>query len=399
MEEFIASGDLASAYRLAEENPLLRYSDEYMRLEALWNGAFQKAMSLLELGRKEEAKKILEPFGVEASKRLLAQQLVNDFADFQKFKAAVEGQKYQLAYSMAASHPMLKQNRYYEMMESEWEKRFSRAKKIVMQKGGEERAKELLKPFRGISDKSRVIQALLSEKEIYRLFMKLVAKRDFKGAIELAKRYPAIMELDEYKKIEKIADIIAKRASAELEAGNYAEAARLASQLKEFPDMRERAEELIETANLYASAMRYFAQKDYGAIYAILERHPELEDTKIVQNLEEAWRKVVTRAEKAASSGEVGDLKKIFAPFLSLQQKRAKMVSLFKQAYIVQIENALKRGADVSAAVGRYLELFGMDDEIGSWLAERGMKERFPEEERKDTAQTDIDSLPESVTE
>ncbi len=399
MEEFIASDDLASAYRLAEENPLLRYSDEYMKLEALWNEAFQSAMSLLELGRKEDAKKILEPFGVESSKRLLAQQLVNDFADFQKFKTAVEGQKYQLAYSMAAKHPMLKQNRYYEMMESEWEKRFSRAKKIVMQNGGEERVKELLKPFRGISDKSRLIQALLNEKEIYRLFMKLVGKRDFKGAIELAKRYPAIMELEEYKKIEKIADIIAKRASAELEAGNYAEAARLASQLKEFPDMKERAEELMESANLYASAMRYFAQKDYGAIYAILERHPELEETKIVQNLEEAWQKIVARAEKVASSGEVEKLKKIFAPFIPLPQKRAKMVSLIKQAYIVQIENAMKRGREVSAAVGRYIELFGMDDEIGSWLVEHGLRDKFPEEEPKDMAQIDIDSLPEKVTE
>ncbi len=397
MEEYIASNDLASAYRLAEENPLLRYSDEYLKLEALWNETFQKAMSLLELGKKDEAKKILEPFCVEASKRLLAQQLINDFTDFQKFKTAVERKKYQLAYSMAAKYPMLKQNRYYDMMEREWENLFSRAKKIVLQNGGEERAKELLKPFRGISGKSALIQALLNEKEIYRLFMKLVSKRDFKGAIDLAKRYPAIMELDEYKKIEKIADMIANRASGELEAGNYAEAARLASQLMEFPDMKERAKELLETANLYASAMRYFAQKNYAAIYRILEQHPELEETKIVQNLEEAWQKVVMRAEKAASLGDVAEMKRIFAPFASLSQKRRKMVSLLKQAYLVQIESALRDVNSAHAGIRRYLELFGMDDEMESWLVEHRMRDKFTDMEPKEEKDVDIGSLPEKI--
>ncbi len=399
MEEFIAAGDLAAAYRLAEENPLLRYSNAYVELEALWNEMFYKAMSLLELGKKDEAKKILEPFCVEASKRLLVQQLINDFAEFSKFKAAVQGKKYQLAYSMAAKFPMLKQNRFYEMMEEEWESLFSRAKKIILQNGGEEKVKELLKPFRGISSKSALIQALLNEKEIYKLFMKLVAKRDFKGAIELAKRYPAIMELQEYKKVEKVAEAIAGKSAAELEAGNYAEAARLASQLMEFPDMKETANELAERANLYASAMRYFAEKNYAAIYKILEQHPVLEETKIVQNLEEVWHKAVAKAEEAASAGDVALLKKIFAPFLTLVQKRAKMVSLIKQAYLVQIEQALEKDDAVfGRAVERYLELFGMDDEIESWLLERGLREKFGEEAPKSVADIDIRSLPDTIS-
>ncbi|WP_457592731.1 WD40 repeat domain-containing protein [Hydrogenimonas sp.] len=398
MEEFIAAGDLASAYKLAEENPLLRYSSAYVELEALWSEMFDKAMSLLELGKKEEAKKILEPFCVESSKRLLVQQLINDFSDFQKFKAAVQGKKYQLAYSMAAKYPMLKQNRFYEMMEEEWETLFSRAKKIILQNGGEEKVKELLKPFRGISSKSALIQALLNEKEIYKLFMKLVSRRDFKGAIDLAKRYPAIMELEEYKKVEKIAEVIARKSAEALEAGNYAEAARFASQLMEFPDMKEVANELAERANLYASAMRYFSEKNYAAIYKILEQHPVLEETKIVQNLEEVWHRAVSKAEEAASAGDVAALKKIFAPFLSFSQKRAKMVSLLKQAYLVQIEEAAqKEESALDRAVAHYLELFGMDDEMASWLLERGLREKFGEIPPKAAAEIEIKSLPDRV--
>ncbi len=400
MKELIDAGDLASAYRLAEENPLLRYSDAYIELEALWNENFSRAMSLLELGKKEEAKRVMEPFCVEASKRLMVQQLINDFAEFSRFKAAVQGKKYQLAYSMAAKYPMLKQNRFYETMEEEWKSLFSRAKKIILQNGGEEKVKELLKPFRGISGKSALIQSLLNEKEIYKLFMKLVSKRDFKGAIELAKRYPAIMELEEYRKIEKVGEAIARKGNEALESGNYAEAARLASQLMEFPDMKEEARELLERANLYASAMRYFAEKKYAAIYKMVELHPELEETKIVQNLEEVWYKAVARAEHAASKGDVAELKRIFSPFFSFSQKRPKMVSLIKQAYLEQIEDLYENGeSGFEEAVRRYIGLFGMDDEMESWLLERGVREKFGEEPPKDVAGIDIASLPDRISE
>ncbi len=398
MEELIASGDYNAAYKLAEENPLLRYSDAYVELEALWNEMFQKAMSLLERGKKEEAKKILEPFCVEASKRLLVQQLLNDFKEFQKFKVAVQNKKYQLAYSMAAKYPMLKQHHLYEMMEKEWETLFARAKKIILQNGGEEKVKELLKPFRGISSKSVLIQALLNEREVYKLFMRLVSRRDFKSAVELAKRYPAIKGLDEYRKIEKIADVIAEKSRSELEAGNYAEAARFASQLMEFPDKKEIAEELKQRANLYASVLRYFAEKNYAAIYKILEQYPVLEETKIVKNLEQLWQKAVASAEKAASVGDVREIKKVLAPFISIFQKRMKVITLIKQAYIAQIQKAsMTKDYDIDRAIEHYLELFGMDDEIGSWLQEHGLREKYVEMEPKNCMNIEPKSLPDTI--
>ena len=400
MEQLIAAGNLADAYRLAEENPLLRYSDAYIRLDALWNDAYEKAVELLEQGRRDEAKKVLEPFNAEGSKRLLAQKLLNDYREFGKFKTAVENRKYQLAYSLAASHPMLKQNRYYLKMEREWEQIFSKAKKIILQDGGEERVRELFKPFRGISGKSVLIQTLLTEREIYKLFMKMVVKKDYKGAIELAKRYPAIQELDEYRKIERIADAISQKARTELEKGNYAETARLASRLMEFPNQRDLAEELTEEANLYASAMRYFAEKNYGAIYRMLEQYPVLEETRIVKNLEEAWQKVVKSAEKYASEGDAAAIKRVFEPFLDIPQKKYKIISLYKQAYIETIERMKERSdRNLDRAISRYLDLFGMDDEIGSWLRVHGMAESYRDVGTKDVGLIDPKSLPENILE
>ncbi|WP_456450878.1 hypothetical protein [Hydrogenimonas sp.] len=398
MEEAIEAGDLGEAYRLAEENPLLRYSDAYIRLEALWNDAYEEAVRLLEEGRGDEAKKVLEPFAAESSKRLLMQQLVHDYREFEKFKNAVEAKRYQLAYSLAAQYPMLRQNRYYLHMEREWERLFGQAKKIILQNGGEDKVREILAPFRGISSKSALIQTLLAEKEIYKLFMKLVLKRDYKSAIELAKRYPAIRELEEYKKIERIADVIAEKAAQELAEGHYAETARLASQLMEFPDKRELAEELKEKANHYASAMRLFAEKNYAAIYRMLEQYPYLEETKIVKNLEEAWVKVVKSAEKYASMGDAAALKKVFAPFVRIAQKRHKIVALFKQAYLEQLERLVGQGDEaVQKGVERYIRLFGLDDEMESWLRLHGIENRYMGIEPVEIEAIGPEELPERI--
>ncbi|WP_456389770.1 hypothetical protein [Hydrogenimonas sp.] len=398
MEEMIEKGDLASAYELAKENPLLHYSDAYIRLESLWNDAFKKAIERMEAGDKESAKTLLEPFNVEKSKRLLIQQLLNGFEEFQRFRSAVEAKRYQLAYSLAALYPIFQESHYYALIEEEWNRVFAKAKKLILQNRGEEMALELLKPFRGISSKGVLIQTLLTDREIYRLFMKLIAKKDFKGAMDLAKRHPAIMQLGEYKKIQRIADALEQKAQEELATGHYAEAVRIASKLQEFPGHKEMARELREKANLYASAMRYFAQKDYAAIYQMLERHPYLEETKIVQDLENSWKKAVKKAELYAAQGDTESIRELLAPFVKLPQKRFKIVSLFKQAYIAQIERAAKEDrSKLLDGIRAYVDIFGVDDEIWPLLKTGGLQESYRNGEAVDIISIDWRALPDRI--
>lgn len=398
IDELIAEGRYGEAYTIAEENPLIRYSESFLRLEAIWEEAFEKARGLLEQGKTEEAKKVLEAFTVDRTKRLLLQELIRDYKEFAKFKAAVEAKRYPLAYSMAAQYPLLKEHPLYLKMEKEWDRLFAQAKKLVLQNGGEDKVREILFPFRGVPGKSALIQALIAEKEIYRLFMKVVAKGDYKAAMDLAKRYPALKELDEYKKIEKLADIIARKGEEALVNGEYAEAARYAEKLADFPDCKEEAEALKERANLYAQVMQLFAEKRYAAIYKLVETHPYLEETKIVKDLEEAWRRVTERAEKAAAEGDVAAIKRAVAPFAQILLKRPRIVALMKQAYIEQIEKAYEASGTIpDIAVERYLELFGYDDEIASWLASHKAADRFVRRAVVDLTAIDPVTLPDRL--
>jgi len=399
IDKLIDQKRYGEAFEVVESNPLLRYSKPYLRLEQIWNGSYEEAIGYLERGETQKAQEVLEPFNTDAQKRLLMQQLVHDYKEFAKFKSAVDNRKYPLAYSLANQYPMLKENRNFLKMEKEWERLFAKAKQLALQDGGEDKIQELLKPFRGISSKSVLIQTLVREKEIFKLFMRLVKAREYHKALELARRYPAIQELEEYKKIEKIAETIEQKAKTALEEGRFADAVRLAQQLQEFPEKKKTADMLISEANHYASALRLFAEKDYKAIFRMLEEFPYLEETDLMQKLENAWQKMVTQAERYAAKADVATLKKIFSSFMEIPQKRGRIVAIFKTAYMEMIERLFKKGdeAGLQRAIERYIELFGMDDELLSWLGLHGMRGQFPEPPEVDPQTINPAELPDTL--
>ncbi|WOE71033.1 WD40 repeat domain-containing protein [Hydrogenimonas thermophila] len=397
LREFIENGKYSDAHELIKSNPLLRYTDAFIELEAKWEETYQQALLFLESGKIDKAKKIFEPFKDEPSKRLIIQKLLSDYKEFEKFKQAVLSKKYPVAYSIVNQSPMLKENRYYNAMEDEWQRAFSEAKKIILKTKSDDKVKEILKPFRGISSKATLIQSLLAEKEVYRLFMRLISKKDYKDALEFAKKYPIIQEFDEYKKIEKISEILLAKAQEAFTKGEYAETIKYAKELMEYPDKKAIAEELIEQATTYMKTLRYFSEKNYAAVYKMVELYPYLLETKIVEKLEQAWQKVVEKAETFASKGDVIALKKILSSFYSYPQKHHRIVSFFKEAYIVQIERLIReKKPEAKKAIMRYVDIFGEDDEILALMIEIGLKERF-EKEAVPYSSIKIESLPDSL--
>jgi len=282
-------------------------------------------------------------------------------------------------------------------MEDEWEKSFAKAKKVILQNKGEDKVKEILKPFSGISSKAELIQTILTEKEMYRLFMRLISKKDYENALDLAKRYPIIQEFEEFKKIEKISDLLLKKAKEAFVKGEYAKTIQYANELKEYPKKKAIAEELIEQATIYMNTIRYFSEKNYTAVYKMVENYPYLTETKIVERLEQAWQKVVEKAEAFASKGDIVALKKILSSFYAYPQKNHRIVSFFKQAYIVQIERLIReKNPEAKNAISHYIDIFGEDDEILALMTEIGLQERL-EKEPVSLSLIKIESLPGSL--
>lgn len=400
LHETIASGQIADAYEMVLANPMLRYTPAYGRLEQLWERSVTAAEDLMKQGKKKEAAEVLQPYMGESEKRLLVQQLLNDFEHHDKFKNAVIGRKFTLAYSVAGQYPMLKKTKEFTQMEAEWQETFAQAKTLLLRGSMEERAKKLFAPFRGVSEKSAAIQSLFREKELYKLFEKLVAKTEYQKALDLAGRYPAIKTLDDYGKIEQMAKKIERDATRALEAGDYATAARLAQELKSFGSKEEIAEEIIEKANMYATVLNLFAEKAYARLYKMIDKYPYLESTKVARQLEEAWQKVVTAAENAAASGDVRETKRALGAFFAIESKRGKIRSLFQATYTAQMEKAVAakktNAARLQETLKRTIALVGYSDLFEPLMAQCKMEKP---QAIADADTVNFAALPEAVLE
>jgi WD40 repeat protein len=126
LDEYIEEKKYAEAYNLIDENPLLKKSISYSKLEKIWENIISKAQTLLEQGQKDIVNQILQPFMAVPSKRMFIQQLLKDFAEFDKFKMLVTKKKYPLAYSLANKYSSFKDTKYYKHMENEWKNRTRR---------------------------------------------------------------------------------------------------------------------------------------------------------------------------------------------------------------------------------------------------------------------------------
>jgi len=378
------------AYILIEENPLLLFTKAYLRLEEAWKETVEEAKVLLQNGQHKEAKKILAPFTQDAKKRLFAQNFLKDFVEFDKFKKAANMKKYSLLYSLVNQYPTLKETKEYKMAEKEWKNILNKAKDVIMKKGGEETARTLLMPFRGIASKSGVIQSLFAKKEVYLLFKKLLAAKDFSNALKLAGKYPFLTELDEYEKIQQMPKTFQQKAKEAMKNAEFAKVIQIGKTLAEFPRYKEEAEELMQQAKMYAVALRFYANKKYAKIYELVETHYFLEDTEIFNKIEESWQRVVLQAEHFAATGDIDSIKKVFENFLAIETKFPKIVQMVKMAYYTQLNKALinKEIDDnkIVAAFRKLVELLGVDEDI---------KELIKYAQAKRNIQIDLSGLPE----
>ena len=369
LKEYINTKDYSKAYELVKENPFLKQTKEYKELENIWEKTLQAIQTLLEKGEIEKAKALFEPFKNEAIKRNIFQSLLKDYGEFEKFKNAVINKRYPLAYSLVKNYPILKESVYYKHMENDFKKTFNKAKELI-KLGRVEDAKEILKPFRGVSEKAMLIQSLFNEKRLYDLLKKYLLKRDFKEFFELINRYPFLTDTEEYEKAMNYAKLANKKANEALYKGDYKTALKLAEILKDFPSFKEEAEDIYKKATNTLNFLMHIANKDYDEVEKMVNNYPYLEELEDYKKFMENYKSLISKGEKFALNGDVRELKKIFANYINFHLFKDIVYKFIKRAYLNQIMNYLKNKdlEKIKKGISNYIKLFGFDNEVGDLM-------------------------------
>jgi len=371
LEQYILDKKYGDAYNLINDNPLLKDSISYAHLEKIWENTINKVQKLLEKSQKETAEHLLKPFMSISSKRMFIQSLFKDFVEFDKFKQLVVKKKYPLAYSLASRYPSFKQTSYYKHMEKEFKKAFSIARQLMFDKSKEDYIKQILMPFRGVPDKTPLIQSLSTEKEIYKLLKQKMSKKDFQGFFELVNRYPFLANVDEYQKTIEFGEKLFNASKDALKKGNYSQALQYVTILKNFPMFEKQAKELEYEATILANFMKIVANKEYDKVYEYVQKEPFLEELDVYKELEQSWYDKISKAEVYSSKGDVKSILESLKHFMKIKEKLPKIGELIKAAYLYQLLEKLKTEVPdevIEKGFRNYIKVFGLDLEVSDLI-------------------------------
>ncbi len=355
----------------AKRNPILQYTKIYNMVSVIWDKTLVQAKIYLENSEKEKAIKIFLPFKNIPSKNKIMQNVILEYAEFDKFAALVKGEKLALAYSMANLHSFYKESGLYKAMEAKWRKAFTLARKYALDPRGTDTAKEILKPYRGISEKTFFVQELLTQGEVYKRFKVSLVQKDFKLAFELIKQHPFLKEFPEYETLTHYADTLYIKSQHFIKKDDTHSAIKLLRILMNFTGFEEEVKSLMLHIEIKQKFYDAIKDEDIIQAYNLLAASEDLQDTVAGQRLQKHWNEDLSEATNYAVEGNVRGIEKALAKYMKIDSKYMAIGTIFGWCYMMQLEQAIrdkKERTDIENGIKNYILCFGLQDQILSFF-------------------------------
>ena len=353
----------------AENNPLLAYTKVYDLVANLWDKTLEKAKLLLQNNDRKTAQALLEDFKTIPAKNKIIQKVLREYEDFDKFVTYAKEGKLALAYSLANTHPLYKESKIYKSLEAKWQKVFTAAQKYALDPKGTDKAKEILAPYRGISEKTKLIQEVLTKGDVYKRFRVALGQQDFKIAFELIRLHPFLTEFPEYDSLMNYADSLYMKSQEAIQKGDTHTAVKLLRILEDFPDFQEEVKMLMQEIEAKQKFFNAVQSKDYALAYNLMAISEDLQETVDGAKLHKRWMDDLSEAYSYTHLGDVEKIKQLIKPYLKIRSKYMALASLFGQTYIAQLENAIRdeeEQSKIENGIRNYLLAFGEDEHIDS---------------------------------
>lgn len=371
LKTMLQNKNFAELQKEAELNPVLAYTDIYNLMSNFWEKTLEKAKIALQNGDQKKALLLFDNFKNIPSKNTIIQKLLKDYADFEKFVNYAKAGKLALAYGLAKMHPSYKEAKIYKSLEARWKKAFSIAQKYTLESKGTDKAKEILAPYRGITEKTKLIQDLLTKSEIYKRFKDALGQKDFQLCFELTKNHPFLKEFPEYDILMSYGDNLYIKSQELITNGDTHAAIKFLRILSDFEDFKDEVESLLREISLKQKFFHAMQNNDITRAYNMLALSDELQDTPDGQKLQSQWNEDVVKANECAVEGDVECVQKALEKYLKISSKNAAIATVFALCYIVQIEDAVARKVsqfEIENGIKNYMLHFGDQEQIESLI-------------------------------
>lgn len=367
--QMLLDGEYKPFYNALEDNPILAYSKPYELAEQNWVNVIENGRKYLEQNEQIKAKELFAPFVGIPKKTVIINQMLNAYEKFGMFENYIKIGRLPLAYSLAKQYPPFQESELYRKMELQWKKVFFKAQELILSSNGEEQARELLAPYRGISEKTALTQQLFEQRKAYILMKKVLSQNDYVKFFGLVKMYPFLKEFSEYGSTMEYGDILYIQAQKAYTNGDYSTARKACKILISFPDYSKDAQKMEETIRIKHLFFQAITANDLPNAFSYLITYPLLYETPEAQLIERQWDVIVDNAQRFASTGSIQETLQVFEPYFAITDKFRAMGSVMAQAYCVQLEQKIQfkiPQKDIEYGIGQYINMFGLDEGIRS---------------------------------
>jgi WD40 repeat protein len=378
LQKLIKIKDFESMYHEVEINPILIHTQSYDLVEAIWIKTVKNSKIYLQKGDRKSAIALFKSFKNIPSKNKVMQNIMLEYEDYSKFATLAKQGKLPLAYSLANQHPMYKNSSLYLSLEKNWRKAFAQAQKYALEPKGADSAKQTLAPYRGISEKTKLIQELLTKGEIYKRFRVAIGQKDFTICFELIKQHPFLKEFPEYETIMNYADTLYIKSHEFIKVGDTHSAIKMLRILCNFTDFTQEVKILMQDIENKQKFFNAIEEDDTVLAYNLLASTDDLLETEDGQKLQTQWNDVLGAANEKAVDGDVQGVKEALNLYMNISSKYASIATVFGWCYMVQLENAIRTKKDKSViedGIKNYMLSFGLQDQIENFF--RIFKSRY----------------------
>ncbi|QOY53257.1 hypothetical protein [Candidatus Sulfurimonas baltica] len=390
LTQLLREKNYVQIYAEVEKNPLLKYTETYIVLDTLWIKTVQKAKELFGKSDKKRAVGIFGNFVTIPSKKQVMNNLIKEYEEFDKFVLHAKHGKITLAYTLANKHPLYKETPLYKLMELNWKKSFMLAQKYMLEPKSADKVNEILAPYRGLSEKSKLIHALSTNAKIHRRFKIAIAQKDFKLVYELLKIHPFLKEYSEYDSLSKYADMLYVNSQKFIAKNDTHSAVKLLRVLLDFEDFKDEAKDTlleIENKHKFFNSIR---DNDIVVAYNLLDSYGDLQNSIEGVNLQKLWDDDLCTVNGHAFRGDAIKIKKNLEKYMKINSKNVPIANVFARCYITQLEVSTREKqeqSNIEKGIKNYILYYGLDDKIFTFFEQ--FKKNYPNSKLNLQSQTE----------
>jgi hypothetical protein len=296
---------------------------------------------------------------------------MKDYAEYDKFILYIEQNKLPLAYGLADKYPVYKESSYYKIIELQWKKDFIQAQKLLLKPNSLVKVKEKLAPYKNIVAKSKIINEMMQNSDVYKIFISYLSKKDFKQVFILIKKYSFLLQTAEYKNLMNYADNIYIKLHEVMHSSDSELAKKLIKVLECFDDYKDEVLEFLQEISIRDRFFDAIDENNIEEAYELLGESDYLQYTTDGKKLILTWEEDFELANTYAKNADVKGVEDVLAKYMNITSNLSSLYDVFSICYFSELEISLEKNVErviLESGIKNYVKYFGIESHISGFL-------------------------------